>query len=116
MEIEKKAYLVGGPKNEKTREKIRLKMRMLLNNYKKCIVGTTSARKLDDVAFKLKKDGYKHFFCLYKSGSLENVAYFEEFFADMYCNEVDPLGEANGNIVSNPYFMFVACKKSKRAF
>ncbi len=117
MVIEKKAFLVGGPKNVKTREKIRLKLRLVLNNHKKCSIGYASAGDLDDIAYKFKKDGYKHLFCIYKSASLESVVHFEDFFADMYCNEVDRIPTNEEDVAqSYTYFMYIVCKKSKRAF
>jgi len=123
MEIDKKNYLVSGPKDEKTREKIRLKMRLIFNNYKRCIIGTAHVKEIPGLGYSFQEDGYKHLFFIYKSTSKAKVAYFEEAFREMYRNEIEIIeeeGEEGGatGIVKEKgqYVLYITGKTKKKLF
>ena len=122
MEIDKKNYLVTGTLNDKTREKIRLKLRMIFNNYKKCIIGTTEIKAVPGLGYSFEQDGFKHLFFVYKSSSFEKVRQFKIMFQEMYQNELgdfdfeESASEEPKPGEKGPYVMYIIGKSKKRVF
>jgi len=119
MEIDKKTYLITGTKNVKTKEKIRLKLRLALNNHKRCLIGITPLTDISRSAFYFGKDGYKHLMLIYKSASKDNVFHFLELFQSMYRNEVDlvPIDETSKPKKEvGPYALYLVSKTRKKVF
>lgn len=118
MDLEKKTYLVGGRKGPKTKEKIRLKLRYLLNNYSKCVIGISDTPH-DNQKFFFQEEGYRFFAFVYKSASVETVQYYLDFFRDLYVNELinmeDPIVDQIKESASH-HFIYFAGKKKKKAF
>ncbi len=119
MEIDKKNYLVSGPKDDKTREKIRLKMRLIFNNYKRCRIGTAHVKEIPGIGYSFQEEGYKHLFFIYKSASVDKVSHFEEAFREMYRNEIEELEkemEQKGLDEKGQYVLYVTGKTKKKVF
>lgn len=119
MVFEKKDYLITGRKNQKTKEKIRLKLRYLLNKHSKCIVGISNQSD-SGLRFRLEKEGYRALFYVYKSATFESVDHYVKTFRDLYVNEVnlenEELAEAIVENATGPFFLFVAARKAKRGY
>lgn len=124
MEIDKKNYLVSGPKDDKTREKIRLKMRLIFNNYKRCVIGTAHVKEIPGLGYSFQEEGYKHLFFVYKSASKDKVLHFEDEFREMYRNEIEELERLQEelerknaeNKEKGQYVLYISGKTKKRVF
>ena len=119
MKIEKKTYLSAGTKNQKTREKIRLKLRIALNKHKNCLLGIAPISLVSRKAFYFEKEGFKFLHFIYKSNSLPNVEHFQEVFTDMYRNEIDLVDEENSNFdkkIVGPFILYLLGKSKKKVF
>ncbi len=116
MDLEKNAYLVGGRKGPKTKEKIRLKLRYLLNSFSKCVIGISDAPH-DNQKFYFEQKGYRYLAYVYKSSSLETAQFFVEFFRDLYVNELE-VDESSDQINEDAkhHFIYLVGKKKKKAF
>ncbi len=119
MVFEKKDYLITGRKNPKTKEKIRLKLRYLLNNYSKCLIGISNQAD-GRLRFRLEKEGYRALFYVYRSATFESVEHYTKVFQDLYVNETNKEYEELANAISEdgkgPFFLFVAARKPKRGY
>ena len=119
MVFEKKVHLITGRKNPKTKEKIRLKLRYLLNSYSKCFIGISNEPD-SRLRFRLDQEGYKALYYVYRSATLENVIHYTETFQDLYINELVDVEEYLSHAVNEeengPYFLFVAARKRKRGY
>ena len=117
MEFEKKLQLVTGRKSPKIKEKIRLKLRLLLNNYGKCILGISNQPD-DRLRFKLDQEGYKSLFYVYKSTSLESVELYHEVFQSLYANELEDNPDLTEFISEQPgaAYLFLAARRKKRGY
>jgi len=122
MEIDKKNYLVSGPKDDKTREKIRLKMRLIFNNYKRCVIGTAHVKEIPGLGYSFQEEGYKHLFFVYKSSSKDKVTDFEEDFRKMYRNEIEEFEKLQDELEKKEgkekgqYVLYISGKKKKKVF
>jgi len=117
MEIDKTTYQVSGTKTPQTKEKIRLKLRLLLNNYKKCEIGITSFTNISKKAFYLGEAGFKHFVVIYKSNSKDSVTHYLDTFKAMYRNEVKVLAEDDTDKApTKPFVLFIVGRSKKRVF
>ena len=119
MLFEKKEHLVTGRTNPKTKEKIRLKLRFLLNRYAKCIIGISNEPD-GRLRFRLEQAGYKALYYVYKSSKLENTKEYTEIFQALYQNELlqdqQEFTTALDEEEKGPYFLFIAGRKSKRGY
>lgn len=122
MDVEKKEYLIKGTPNKQTNEKIRLKLRLLLNGHKKCILGVTPVKDIPRLAYQFELAGYKNLFFIYKSTSeLKIKAFYEHFYA-MYENELiteeyEDLKYPEKAVPSDgPLLLYLLGKTKKRVF
>lgn len=115
MEIDKKDYIVKGSPDAETKEKMRLKLRQLLNKYKKCSFGIIGIKSVPKIAFEYSKEGFNHFFFIYKSSSLKKVTFFENIFKEIYRNEIT-VKEHELDEENKPYLLYLAGKKKKKIF
>jgi len=120
MEIDKKNYLVSGPKDDKTREKIRLKLRLIFNNYKRCVIGTAHVKEIPRLGYSFQEEGYKHLFFIYKSTSKDKVIHFEEAFREMYRNEIEAFERQQSLLEKEDdkgqYVLYISGKTKKKVF
>ena len=119
MIFEKREHLVTGRINPKTKEKIRLKLRFLLNQYSKCIIGISNEPD-GRLRFRLDQEGYKALFYVYKSANFDNCNEYTKTFQDLYINELlkdeEELSTAIDEAEKGPYFLFFAGRKAKRGY
>jgi len=119
MHYELKDFLVKGRKNEKTKEKLRINIRLLLNKHKgaSIFVSNFSNSKL---SFILEQDGFKAAFLMYKSSTLTSCTYFNTAFNDLYINELMPVEETSycskEEKEKTTYKVILAFRKIKKAF
>lgn len=120
MEYVTREYRVKGRPNEKTKEKIRIKIRFLLNKHSKAsiFVSNFSDSKLN---FQLENDGYKHASVVYQSSSLKSARNYENVFNELYVNEVSPVEEnqyldENNKSRTPDYKLIVAFRKLRKSY
>ncbi len=122
MNVEKKEYLVTGTPNKKTDEKIRLKLRLLLNSYKKCILGITPIKDVPRLAYEFELVGYKNLFYIYKSTSEHKIKMSYEHFYSMHINELitegfEEIKYPEKAVPSDgPLLLYLLGKSKKRVF
>jgi hypothetical protein len=122
MDVEKKEYLVTGTPNKKANEKIRLKLRLLINGHKKCILGITPIKDVPRLAYEFELVVYKYLFYLYKSTSEQKIKMFYNHFYSMYANELttEEFEEIKcpEKAVTNdgPLLLYLLGKSKKRVF
>lgn len=118
MLFEKKAQLVSGHVNAKTKEKIRLKLRFLLNRYAKCIIGISNQSD-DKLRFRIDQEGYKALYYVYKSSNLKNTQHYTDSFRNLYTNELEEdldLHQSLEEHQNGPYYLFLAGRKLKKGY
>lgn len=119
MVFEKKEYLITGRVDPKTKEKIRLKLRLLLNKYSKCIIGISNEPD-GRLRFRFEQMGYKGLFYVYKSNNFDSTNLYTQTFQDLYVNELlksaEEFSTAIDETKKGPYYLFVAAKKQKGGY
>jgi len=120
MLFEKKEHLISGKEASKTKEKIRLKLRLILNNYSKCIIGISNQSD-GRIRFRFEQEGFKALYYVFKSSNQMTTRHYTDIFQDLYINELlkDEDGEWTNAIdekEKGPYYLFVAARKSKRGY
>jgi len=119
MNIVSKEHLITGRINEKTQEKIRIKLRFLLNKYRRASIfhSDFSDSKL---AFHLENQGFKKAYIIYQSAAFKNCIFYSNVFNDLYYNEVEPLDEnvfiENKEGKSKNCKLIIATKKLKKGY
>ncbi|NNE29787.1 MAG: hypothetical protein HKN16_09120 [Saprospiraceae bacterium] len=101
MTLDKHDFLVTGPASGATREKIRLKLRLLLNKYKNPKLIITNYKD-DKLNFEFDRISSKHAVAVYKTSSIKSVKKFWADFIDLYNNEWTEIEEENLTWVNGP--------------
>ena len=119
MVFEKKEYLITGKVDPKIKEKVRLKLRLLLNKYSKCIIGISNEPD-GRLRFRFEQMGYRGLFYVFKSTSFDTANFYTETFKDLYINELlrgsEEFSMAIDEGKKGPYYLFVAAKKQKGGY
>ncbi len=118
MHYELQDFLVKGRKNDKTKEKLRINIRFLLNKHKAAslFISNFSNSKM---TFQLEKDGFKAAFFVYKSTAISNCMIYNEAFNDLYINELLPIADnlyCNANEEKSTFKIVLAFRKTKKSF
>ena len=120
MLFEKKEHLISGKEATKTKEKIRLKLRLILNNYSKCIIGISNQSD-GRIRFRFEQEGFKALYYVFKSSNHQTTQHYTEVFQDLYINELlkdeeEEWTNAIDEKEKGPYYLFIAARKSKRGY
>lgn len=118
MQLESKYFLVKGRKNDKTKEKLRINIRLLLNKHKSpsLFISNFSNSKL---AFHLEREQYKAAFLVFKSTSEANCEFYSEAFNNLYSNEMQPIDQTtflDRTNEKNSYQLILAFRKKRKSF
>lgn len=124
MTLDKSTYLVKGDASTAVREKIRLKLRLLLNKHKnpRLILTDYSDQKLQ---FELERLSCKTSAIIYSSRKYDEVFAYWEDFNDLYLNEWVQTGDESRLWINSAttskskksqFKLLVACKSARRSF